>query len=255
MCNKTLLLTVVIGLMTLSRARAEEGKLGVTFDLTYTSKWLSKGVEGYGQNGGLFKTIDVDWYGTGFGVKVTHRNATSKGYADKQRFDYRPYYKSRLFEDTTWATNYNLSVGYEHYSCVDKDKANTTYEWIFAFSWPNLLSNGLVPSYIGHYEYPAKGGNANRDITGWVHRFGLSYSLLKIPPFAEPLRLSWELAYTDGLCRAAHDWSYATFGISTVLKASDNLSIVPGVYQQLSMDDSVNTKDVTYTMFSLKYVF
>jgi hypothetical protein len=67
--------------------------------------------------------------------------------------------------------------------------------------------------------------------------------------------LSSEVAYTDGLGGASHDWSYAVFGLSTVLKAGENLSFVPGIYHQLSMDDSVNTKDVTYTMFSLKYVF
>jgi hypothetical protein len=254
-CNKTLLLTVVIGLMTLNRARAEEGNLGVSFDLTYTSKWLSKGVEGYGQKGGLFKTLDVDWYGTGFGVKVTHRNATSSGYADKQRFDYRPYYKSTLFEDTTWATNYNLSVGYEYYPGLARHKANTTYEWIFAFSWPNLLSNGLVPSYIGHYEYPAESGEAFNHITGWVHRFGLFYDF-RVKDIPNALRLSSEIAYTDGLGGASHDWSYAVFGLSTVLKLGENASFVPGIYQQVSMDDSVNKrKDVTYTMLSFRYAF
>ena len=255
MCNKTLLLTVVIGLMALSRAQAEEGKLGVTFDLTYTSKWLSKGVEGYGQKGGLFKTIDIDLYGTGFGVKVTHRNATSTGYVDKQRFDYRPYYKSTLFEDTNWATNYNLSVGYEHYTGLARHKANTTYEWIFAFSWPNILSNGLVPSYIAHYEYPAESSEAFNHITGWVHRFGLFYDF-RVKDIPNALRLSSEIAYTDGLGGASHDWSYAVFGLSTVLKLGENASFVPGIYQQVSMDDSVNKrKDVTYTMLSFKYAF
>ena len=95
--------------------QAEEGQLGVTFDLTYVSKWLSKGAYGYGVQGALFKTIDLDFYNTGYGVKVTHRNATASGYVDKQRFDYRPYYKSVLFEGESYATNYNISAGYEHY--------------------------------------------------------------------------------------------------------------------------------------------
>ena len=125
MSNKMVVLAAVMGLMVAGEAWAEEGKLGVTFDLTYASKWLSKGVEGYGQKGGLFKTIDIDLYGTGFGVKTTHRNSTSRGYVDKQRFDFRPYYKSQLFEDTSWATNYNLSVGYEYYPGLARRKANT----------------------------------------------------------------------------------------------------------------------------------
>jgi len=249
-----ILVLFIAALILAGSVHAEEGKLGVSFDLTYTSKWLSKGVEAYGQKGGLFKTIDIDLYGTGFGVKVTHRNATSSGYVDKQRFDYKPYFKSRLFEEAPWATNYNISVGYEHYPGLARHKANTTYEWIFAFSWPNIMPAGFIPSYIAHYEYPAEGGEAYNHITGWVHRFGLSYDL-SLPAIPQALRMSSELAYTDGLGGASHDWSYATFGLSTVLKMGENVSFVPGVYHQLSMDDSVNTRDVTYTMLSLRCAF
>jgi len=235
-------------------AQAEEGKLGVTFDLTYRSKWMSKGAEAYGQQGAFFKTIDLDLYGTGFGVKVTHRNATASGYVDKQRFDYRPYYRSHLFEGTPYTTDYNISVGYEHYPGLARNKANTTFEWIFAFSWPNIMPKGFVPSYIAHYEYPAGSGYVHHNITGWVHRFILGYDL-NLPEIPKPLRLSSEVAYTDGLGGAAHDWSYATFGISTGFKVTDNLSFVPGIYHQISMDDSVCKRDVTYCILSMKYKF
>ena len=110
--------------------------LKVSFDLTYTSKWLSKGVEAYGANGAIFETIDVDLYNTGFGIKTTHRSSTSSGHVDKQRFDFRPYYKSRFFKDKTFETNYNISVGYEYYYGLDRKDAGTTFEWIFYFSWP-----------------------------------------------------------------------------------------------------------------------
>jgi len=254
MYKKMILVLFVAALALVQTARAEEGKLSVSFDLTYTSKWLSKGVEAYGDKGGLFKTINIDLYGTGFGVKVKHRNATSSGYVDKQRFDYRPYFKSRVFEDKPWAMNYNFSVGYEHYPGLARHRANTTYEWIFAFSWPNILPAGLIPSYIAHYEYPAEGGEAYNHITGWVHRFCLAYNM-SLPDIPQTLRLSSEVAYTDGLGGASHDWSYATFGLSTSLKLGENISFVPGLYHQLSMDDSVNTNDVTYTMLSLRCAF
>ncbi|MHC4364304.1 MAG: hypothetical protein ACYSTJ_02415 [Planctomycetota bacterium] len=120
--------TVLMVTIGSTAAIAQDGRLGVTFDLTYTSKWMSKGAEAYGQQGGFFKTIDVDLYGTGFGVKVTHRNATASGYVDNQRFDYRPYYKNQLFEGERYATNFNLGVGYEHYPGLARNVANTTYE-------------------------------------------------------------------------------------------------------------------------------
>jgi len=154
--------------------------------------------------------------------------------------------------------NYNLSAGYEHYPRRDRKSANTTWEWIFAFSWPNIMPEGFTPSYIAHYEYAA-GENYTKqsgaDIpSGWVHRFILSYDLKVLEP-AEPLRLSSELAYTDGLGGAEHDWSYATFGVSTEFKITDNLSFLPGVYHQISMEDSVATHDITYTGLSMRYKF
>jgi len=218
------------------------------------SKYMSKGAEGYGQQGALFKTIDLDLYGTGFGVKVTHRNATASGYVDKQRFDYRPYYKGKLFEGKSYTTNYNISCGYEHYPGLARNVANTTFEWIFDFSWPKIMPKGFVPRYTAHYEYPAGSNYAHSNITGWVHRFRLGYDL-NVSEIPEPLYFSSEVAYTDGLGGAAHDWSYATFGLSTVLKINDNLSFVPGLYHQISMDDSVCERDVTYFILSMKYRF
>ncbi len=253
--KKGILLIAVMWLSSAAIARAEEDELGVTLDVTYMSKYLSKGAEGYGQQGALFKTIDLDLYGTGFGVKVTHRNATGGGYVDKQRFDFRPYYKSQLFKNEPYATNYNISCGYEYYPGLARNKANTTYEWIFAFAWPNIMPKRFTPSYIAHYEYPAGSNYKYHNITGWVHRFGLSYDL-DVPELPQALRLSSEVAYTDGLGGAAHDWSYATFGLSTGFKISDSLSFVPGIYHQISMDDSVCKRDdVTYCILSMKHEF
>lgn len=229
-------------------------QLAVSLDVTYVSKWLSKGVQAYGAHGGVFATTDIDFYGTGFGLKVVHRNSISGRHVDSQRFDYRPYYKNKLFEEQTYATNYNISIGYEHYYGRTRHKANTTYEWIFDFAWPNLLQNGIVPQYTAHYEYPVSGGDSNRKIAGWVHRFRLGYDVL-VPELPNPLHLSTEVAYTDGLCAAEHDWSYFTTGLSTKFKIADNMTFVPGIYHQISMEDSVNTNDVTYAKISMKYKF
>jgi len=252
---KKCIVTVIVLLNPVVMAQAQEDELGITLDFSYHSKWLSKGAEAYGQQGALFKTIDLDLYGSGLGVKVTHRNATAGGYVDKQRFDYRPYYKGELFADRPYATNYNLSVGYEHYPGLARNKANTTFEWIFAFSWPDILPEGFTPSYIAHYEYPAGSNYDFAYITGWVHRFILGYDV-KAPELPAPLHLSSEVAYTDGLGGAAHDWSYATFGISTRFKMTEKLTFVPGLYQQISMDKSVSRrKDITYCILSMKYRF
>ena len=236
-------------------AEAAEDELGVTLDLTYASKWLSKGVEAYGSQGGLFKTIDIDFYGTGFGLKTTHRNALGSGFVDKQRFDFRPYYKGKLFESESYATNYNISVGYEYYPGLDRRKAGTTFEWVFGFSWPNLLPEGFTPGYIVHYEYPGGSGYTNRNVTGWVHRFLLGYDM-SVPELANPLKLTTEVGYYDGLGNKVHDWGYFTAGISTKFNINENLAFVPGLYHQVTMDEAISKhKDITYTMLSLKYKF
>ena len=257
---KVLLIAVIFistaGFVQAEELQPKENPMNVTLDLTYTSKWLSKGAEAYGSDGGFFKTIDINW-GPGFGIKVTHRNSTSSGHVDKQRFDYRPYYKGSLFEGQSYATKYNLSVGYEHYPGLDRKTANTTFEWVLALHWPDLLPAGFVPCYIVHYEYPAGSGYTHNDITGWVHRFilGYDFNAFDLP---EPISLTTEVAYNDGLGGTAkdHDWAYATVGLSTTLKINENLSFVPGIYHQVTMDDSTSgNKDITYSKLSMKYKF
>lgn len=233
----------------------EQKQLGVALDFTYVTKWLSKGVEAFGSDGGAFETLDLDLYGTGFGVKITHRSAFSSGHADKQRFDYRPYYKGSLFADQSYATNYNVSVGYEHYYSRARTKANSTYEWILGMKWPRLLGNGLVPAYVAHYEYPESGRDTNRKVAGWVHRFLLYYDL-QVPELSKPVKLSSEVAYYDGLGDKGSEWAYVTFGGSTPFEISENMSFIPGIYHQITMEDNISTrKDITYAQFCVRYEF
>jgi hypothetical protein len=71
------------------------------------------------------------------------------------------------------------------------------------------------------------------------------------------LNLISEVAYTDGLGgrNVDHDWSYANAGVSTTVKITDDLTFVPAVYYQLSMDDSVNEHDELYGILSMKLRF
>lgn len=255
--NKTkILMIAVILLSTVCVAQAEEKKLGVTLDLTYMSKWMTKGSEGYGPYGGLFETIDVDLWGTGFGVAVGHQGATSSGRVDKQRFNYKLYYGGSLFDGEAYKTKYKFGWHYKNYYGRARNIGNSQ-EWTFKFSWPEILPiENLAPFYILHYEHPAGSNYNNSNITGFVHRFGLNYKL-NVPQLPNPLGLSAEIGYRDGLGGPSkdHDWSHVTLGASTSFKISDNLSFVPGLYHQISMDDTVCKRDVTYCKLSMKYKF
>jgi hypothetical protein len=233
-----------------------EKKLGVSFDLTYTTKWLSKGIEAYGSKGGLFKTIDVDFWQSGWGLRITHRNAIPEnGYVDARRFDFRPYFKGSILEDTSFYTVFDLSVEFEYYTGLSPNKANTTYEWINSFSWPKLLPWGFVPTYILHYEYPAFSHKANRKNAGGVNRFILGHDI-NVPDLPNPLKATWEIAHYDGLANRGSEWAYYTFGLSGRVDINKNLAFVPGIYHQTTMDKSISRhKDITYAMFSMKYKF
>jgi hypothetical protein len=236
-----------------------EQKLSFTYDITYMSKYMTKGFEGYGQKGGLFNSIDVNLYGTGFGINVTHRNAIGSGYADKQRFDYTLYYRTQLFKGTPFAMDIDISDTFKDYYKLALNESKTLFEWIFAFSWPNIMPGGLFPYYIAHYEYPAVAISNPEYIhlSGWVHRFGLGYDL-KVNELPNPLRLTSEIAYTDGIEGASHDWSYATFGMTTKFNITKNLIFTPGVYEQITLDKSAclgARRDITYCSLSMKYKF
>jgi hypothetical protein len=234
----------------------EKKKLGMSLDVTYMSRYMTKGREGYGKQGGFFETVSFDLFGTGFGVAFGHQAATKSGYVDKQRFNYTVYYANSLFKDERYQTNFNVSWTYKDYYGRARNIGNTQ-EWIVSLIWPNLLPiKNLAPYYTAYYECPAGSSYKNRDISGWVHLIGLSYGL-KIPDLPNPLRLTADMAYNDGFCGPTkdHDWSYATLGVSTKFDISKNLSFVPGLYQQLSMDKSYAERDVLYCKISLKYVF
>ncbi|MHC4216067.1 MAG: hypothetical protein ACYSWP_22165 [Planctomycetota bacterium] len=129
----------------------------------------------------------------------------------------------------------------------------------FGLSWPELLSCGLVPSYTLAYCSPAGTGYDNRKSAGFLHIVGLGYSL-NVPQLPNPISLSADVTYRDGAgCTTAspkdHDWSHATLGASTKFKISENVSFVPGLYHQISMDDSVNERDISYFQLSLKGKF
>ena len=80
---------------------------------------------------------------------------------------------------------------------------------------------------------------------------------LELPELPAPLHLTSDIAFTDGFRTGVdHDWSHATFGVSIKIGITDNLSFVPGIYHQITMDESINPdKDVTYCVLSMKYKF
>lgn len=260
-----ILLVAAVLLSTAGLAQGED-KIGATFDITYMSKLMDKGGEYYGQKGGFLQTLDLDLWGTGFGVAVGHREAISSGYVNKERFDYVIHYGNSMFDGETYKTNYSLAWIFHQFPDQPRSTGNY-YEYVLALSWDELLPGGLCPNYTMAYETPAGHGYGNRNSAGFWHLFGLSCGV-KVPglpglPSSSDgstdldCKLSVEAAYRDGMGGGAtdHDWSHMTLGASTKFQVSECLSFVPGLYHQISMDDSVCKGDVTYASLSLKFEF
>jgi hypothetical protein len=254
--TKLLIAVILLAAPSSFGAEAKKDKLGVTLDFSYWSKWMTKGSEGYGQQGALFETVDVDFWGTGFGTAVSHQEATQGGWVEKTRLNYSVYYGKSLFDDEAYKMKYKINWTYKHYPNLAPNVRNTQ-EWKFDFSWPKVLPvKNLAPYYTIYYEYPAGRNYKNCNYTGWMHIFGLSYDWTT-PFLPKPLRLTADIAYNDGLGgkKKDHDWSHATLGMATEFKIIENLTFVPRFYYQLSMDDSVCKNDITYCILSMKYKF
>ena len=128
-------------------------------------------------------------------------------------------------------------------------------EWKFDFSWPEIWSNGLVPQYTAWYMYPGGRDYDNSDITGWLHRFGVGYDLKVKQLPKNVFHLTAHAWYRDGMGGSDkdHDWSHATFGVSTEIELARKMSFVPALFYQSSWDESVNPNDEIYCEFSLRY--
>lgn len=236
----------------------DDKALAVALDLTYKSQYMSWGKQGFGNKSGIFAHTIVDFWDSGFGIKVGYQGANSSGYVESQRYNYNIFYNGSLFSDTAYYTKYTANWRYEHYY-GQKRNAKNAQEWTLSCSWPELLGvENLSPYYIFDYEHAAGSNYGNSRRADFIHVFGLAYKL-NTQELPNPLKLTTDITYCDGFYedggKEIHDWSHITFGASTKFKISDSLAFTPGIYHQLSMDDGVCEKDITYCSLNLRYTF
>jgi len=202
MKKKVVLLTAVILLSAAGLVKAQEGELGVTLDVTYLSRYIWRGFDAYNNNTGAIQpSIDIDFYGTGLGVKVLSSRALGSGFENAEELDITLYYYNSLFEGETYATDYK--IGWVYYDYVDNPSSARDMQEIFAsLSWPEICPAGVVPSYTIIRMWPSTGNSGVSDNGGWAHILGLGYDLTVphlVPEIPEQtLHLSAELVYNGG---------------------------------------------------------
>lgn len=270
MRKRLILLIAVISMLSMTGlAQAAAGELHGAIDATYTSKYVWRGFSVFGTQSAFHPGIDLDLYGTGFGISAVGHMANESGYVGTERWDYTLYYGNRLWESEWYAMNYRLDYVYYNFpkhSSHTRDSFDLQ-ELNGVFSFPNLLGvKGLVPSYVLVKLWPSNSGSLQNggSASGFAHIFMLDYGWAIpaiVPNTAEQvLNLHGEVVYNDGVSPMGtdvdHDWSNAVFGVSTDFAVCKDLTFTPGVYHQITMDSSVNEDDsITWARASLTYKF
>lgn len=272
---KKKILTVVLLLAVVSVGYAQEGDLHGSIGVSYTSSYIWRGFDVFpSDHSAIHPSVDLDLFGTGFGLTALGHRANSGAYELNERWDYILYYQNRMFEGETYATNYRL--GYMYYNYPDRSSHDTTdsldlQEFHGIFSIPGLSPiEGLVPTYCLVKLWPSNSGSlvgtrapGGQTSSGFAHIFMLDYGMPVACPMTgeeRVLNLHAEAVYNDGVSpngatKVDSDWSNAVFGVSTDFSLDTNLSLTPGIYYQSSWDDSVNTEDECWVSLNLSYKF
>jgi len=279
---KLLLVVVVLlsvaGLVRAQEDRPEDKKLGVTLDVTYLSRYIWRGFDIYPDNHSAIQpSIDLDFYGTGFGVNVLSSRANGSGFENEEELDFCLRYRNAFLAGTPTMTAYE--IGWVYYSYPDRARKGPkvegrphvpvvesladVQELYVVLAWPKILNvEGLVPNYIFSHVWPAQSDSNATDNGGWIHAFGLDYALpvgnLLSDSSQQVLDLRSQVVYNSGVGATGmvdHDWAYAVFGASMGFALSENLTFTPGIYYQLSMEDTCDADNETWFGLSLTYEF
>ena len=277
---KVILLTAVIVLGTSSFVQAQEGQLSGTISLSYLNKYIWRGFDYYGDDHSAYRAdLDVDLYGTGFGVEVLWARPFSAPLENSETLGVGLYYGNSCYQDETYVTDFK--IGWAYYGYPDEPRngnptsmrgqAADMQELYLTLSWPKICPAGVVPSYTIVDMWPSEGKSRARNNAGLLHILGLGYDfdvpgVLPDTP-EQKVHLSAETVYNSGAApgtipgpgvtgsKIDHDWSHALFGISTDFNLTESLVFTPALYYQSSWEDSVNTEDQCWFTLGLAYKF
>jgi hypothetical protein len=275
--KQKVLFAAIVLLATTALVQAQDDLHG-SIDLTYQSKYLWRGIDVFGDKSAIQPTVMLDLYGTGFGVSLQGHRANSSGYETTERWDATLFYKNALYMDESYATQYMIWWRYFYFPDAPLDGLAAgasgdidLQEMAAVLSFPKILPmEGLVPSYVLVKLWPAESGTfvgsggPPGTASGFAHIFMLDYGLPiedLLPNMPEQvLKLHSEIVFNDGVdprgIGVDHDWTNAVFGVSTDFELKENVTLTPGIYYQLTMDDSINPdNDETWCTLGLKYAF
>ena len=285
---KKLLLIAVVLFGMVAPVLAQDSDLHGDVGYTYDSMHVWRGFMTWGTHSGSNPFIDLDLFGSGFGLSAEGHFANASGpshsqfgYEDGQRWDYTLFYQNKISAGDTYETDYKLSYVYYNYpdmSARHSDRCWDLQELNALLAWPNITGvKGLVPAYCIVKLWPSmantvvgaenpNGGTAS----GFAHIFMLNYALplenisSEIPK--QVLNFHTELVWNDGVDPRPYggytssDWTDFVMGVSTDFDLGSNFIFTPGVYHQITMEDSPTRgvspdHSITWVSLTAKYKF
>ncbi len=286
MIRKGVLLAAVVLLSTVGLTQAgpfesTRDDVGVTGGVTYLTRYIWYGFDMLEDNHSAIQPfVSLDLWGTGWIFDVEWLRANDSGFENMEQIEYTLSYGSQCHPDTPYATDWR--VGWRYYNHPDGPLRSREFpdrkwdldrqELFGVFSWPELASCGVVPTYPVVYVKPEEserrsgagwtdnGKSYWRQAGGFVHIFGLAKevpagSLCPNNP-DQPIRLSADAVYNSSMGGrdVDHDWSHVNWGVQTDFAVNDTTTFTPGIVYQTSMDDSVNSSDEWWAFLTLTFL-
>ncbi len=295
MMNKTILVIAAVLICVTAAAQAQEAELHGNVGITYDTKYVWRGITVFGAQSGIHPFVDLDLMGTGFHINAIGHRANSSGYEESERWDYTLYYLGSMFDGETYAAMYRLGYTYFNYPDLSAHSAYKSAtnigsvdlsEFHAGLAFPALLGvEGLVPGYVLVKGWPSNSdtlvgcNNPNGGTySGWAHVFMLDYALPVAGLTAETpeqiLNFHSELIYNDGVDPRPtggytdSDWTHILFGVTTDFDLGSDLTLTPGLYYQITMEDDGSVgaggyfgrgvspdHDITWASLTVKYTF
>ncbi|NLH15709.1 MAG: hypothetical protein GX455_03925 [Phycisphaerae bacterium] len=265
------MMLVVLAVVASGSVWAAEDKLGVDVDLTWLSKTIWRGIDVGDNKAAFMPSATFDLWGTGFSTSIlgwwsgaeSNGSLVNGGGLPTEKYVYMLTYANSFNKGDAAQVDYNLTYSYNDYY-TNPSWYNDYQDLALTVSLPKMCPAGFVPRYTVAYSWSGRpgptpgflGGTELSDAAGFFHMIGLDYNFKLCD---QPFTLSADAVYNDGAFAiygpvSDHDWSHITWGLRTAFKVWNGM-LIPGIYYQTSMDDSVNENDEFYTAISYKISF
>jgi hypothetical protein len=281
--KKLVLLIAVVLFGMVAPVLAADGDLHGNIGYTYDTMHVWRGYMTWGQHSGSNPFINLDLFGSGFGLEAighyangSGTNPDGLGYDHEQRWDYSLYYAGAIAPEETYAAMYKVGYRYFNYpkmSATNSDRCLDLQEIYAGVAFPKLLGiKGLVPGYAYIQAWPSKHDSPVTGYQGCAHVLMLDYALplenitTEIPK--QDLNFHVETVYNNhvdprpnfGHGYTSTDWTHVMMGVSTDFDLGNNLIFTPGLWHQITMEDDpvkgVSPKhDITWAELTIKYKF